>query len=183
MVLDDVLAIRSDYTDVVLACFRMKTFFSGISCYFFPGGWILKERGAGVCGLGKAYIWGVVNKEGEGLMTESAVKGLSGKVRGLTPVGAKAVDIHFQLINVVFVQLLSVVWLCNPMSGSMPGVPVLHNLPEFVQTHVHRVSDAIQLSHPLLSPSLPALNLSQHQGLIQWIGSSREVANVSELRL
>ena len=55
--------------------------------------------------------------------------------------------------------------LCNPMECSMPGLPVYHQLPEFIQTHVHRVSDAIQPSHPLLSPSPPAFNLSQHQGL------------------
>ena len=56
--------------------------------------------------------------------------------------------------------------LCDPMNRSTPGLPVHHQLPEFTQIHVHRVSDAIQPSHPLLSPS-PALNLSQHQGLFQ----------------
>ena len=55
--------------------------------------------------------------------------------------------------------------LCDPMNRSTPGLPVHHQLPEFTQTHVHRVGDAIQPSHPLPSPSLPALNLSQHQGL------------------
>ena len=55
--------------------------------------------------------------------------------------------------------------LCDPMDCSMPGLPVHHQFPEFTQTHVHRVGDAIQLSHPLSSPSLPAFNLSQHQGL------------------
>ena len=58
---------------------------------------------------------------------------------------------------------------CDPMDCSMPGFPVHHRLPEFTQTPVHRVDDAIQSSHPLLSPSLPALNLSQHQGLFQWV--------------
>ena len=57
--------------------------------------------------------------------------------------------------------------LCDPMNRSTPGLPVHHQLPEFTQTHVHRVGDAIQPSHPLLSPSPPALNLSQHQGLFQ----------------
>ena len=52
--------------------------------------------------------------------------------------------------------------LCNPMDGSVPGFPVHHQLPEFTQTHIHWVSDAIQTSHPLSSPSPPALNLSQH---------------------
>ena len=58
------------------------------------------------------------------------------------------------------------------MDCSMPGFPVLHYLPEFAQTHVHWVSDAIQPSHPLLSPSPPAFSLSQHRGLFQWVGSS-----------
>ena len=57
--------------------------------------------------------------------------------------------------------------LCNPMNHSTPGLPVHHQLPEFTQTHVHRVCDAIQPSHPLLSPSPPAPNPSQHQGLFQ----------------
>ena len=55
--------------------------------------------------------------------------------------------------------------LCDPMNRSMPGLPVHHQLLEFTQAHVHRVGDAIQPSHPLLSPSPPALNPSQHQGL------------------
>ena len=57
--------------------------------------------------------------------------------------------------------------LCDPMNCSTPGLPVHHQLPEFTQTLVHRVSDAIQPSHPLLSPSLPAPNPSQHQSLFQ----------------
>ena len=61
--------------------------------------------------------------------------------------------------------------LCNLEDCNTPGFPVLHCLPEFVQTHVHWVSDAIQPSHPLSSTSPPALNISQHQGLFQWVGS------------
>ena len=57
--------------------------------------------------------------------------------------------------------------LCNPMNRSTPGLPVHHHLPAFTQTHVHRVSDAIQPSHPLSSPSPPAPNPSQHQSLFQ----------------
>ena len=57
--------------------------------------------------------------------------------------------------------------LCDPMNCSMPGLPVYHQLPEFTQTHIHRVSDAIQPSHPLSSPSPPAPNPSQHQSLFQ----------------
>ena len=63
-------------------------------------------------------------------------------------------------------QSLCLVWLCNPMDCSTPGFPVHHQLPELTQTHVHWVSDAIQPSHPLSSPSLPAFNISQHQGLL-----------------
>ena len=65
-----------------------------------------------------------------------------------------------------------------PHESHMPGLPVHHQHPEFTQTHVHRVSDAIQPSHPLSSPSPPAPNPSQHQSLFQWINSSHEVAKV-----
>ena len=57
--------------------------------------------------------------------------------------------------------------LCNPINPTTPGLPVHHQLPEFTQTHTHRVGDAIQPSHPLWSPSPPAPNPSQHQGLFQ----------------
>ena len=73
--------------------------------------------------------------------------------------------------------------LCDPMNRSTPGLPVHHQLLEFTQTHVHRVSNAIQLSHPLSSPSLPALNPSQHQGLFQRVNSSHEVVKVLEFQL
>ena len=62
--------------------------------------------------------------------------------------------------------------LCDPMDCSMPAFPVLHYLPEFAQTHIHWVNDNIQLYHPLSSPSPPALNLSQPQGLFQWVNSA-----------
>ena len=73
--------------------------------------------------------------------------------------------------------------LCNHMDCSMPGLPVHHQLPEFTQAHVHWVGDAIQPFHPLLSPSPPALNLSQHQGLFKWVSSSHQVAKVLESQL
>ena len=66
------------------------------------------------------------------------------------------------------------------MNRSTPGIPVHHQLPESTQTPVHRVSEAIQPSHPLLSPSPPALNLSQHQGLFQLVSSLHQVAKVLE---
>ena len=73
--------------------------------------------------------------------------------------------------------------LCDPMNCSMPSLPVHHQLLEFTQTHVHWVSDAIQPSQPLSSPSPPALNLSQHQGLFKWVSSSHQVAKVLEFQL
>ena len=66
--------------------------------------------------------------------------------------------------------------LCDPMNHSTPGLPVHHQLPEFTQTHVHWVGDAIQPSHPLSSPSPPTFSLSQHQGLFKWVNSSHQVA-------
>ena len=73
--------------------------------------------------------------------------------------------------------------LCDSMNCSMPGLPVHHQLPEFTQTHVHRVGDATQPSHHQSSPSPPAHNPSQHQGLFQWVNSSHEVAKVLEFQL
>ena len=73
--------------------------------------------------------------------------------------------------------------LCKPMGCSMPGFPVHHQLLELAQTHVHRVNDAIQPSHPLSSPLPPAFNLSQHQGLFQGVSSSHQLAKVLEFQL
>ena len=85
------------------------------------------------------------------------------------------------------VQFSSVTQSClnigNPMDCSTPGFPVHYQLPEFTQTQVHWVVDAIQPSHPLSSPSLPALDLSQHQGLFQRVSSSHQVAKVLEFQL
>ena len=73
--------------------------------------------------------------------------------------------------------------LCDPMNCSMPSLPVHHQFPEFTQTHVHRVGDTIQPSHPLSSPSPPAPNPSQHQSLFQWVSSSHQVAKVLKFQL
>ena len=72
--------------------------------------------------------------------------------------------------------------LSDPMNRSTPGLPVHHQLPEFTQTHAHRVGDAIQPSHSLSCPPPPAPNPSQHQGLFQWVNSSHEVAKVLEFQ-
>ena len=93
---------------------------------------------------------------------------------------------YFNSLEIIFlsVQFSSVAQscptLCNPMNRSMPGLPVHHQLPEFTQTHVYQVDDAIQPSNPLVFPSEP--NPSQHQGLFQWVSSSHEVAKVLEFQ-
>ena len=96
------------------------------------------------------------------------------------------ISVHLKLIC-FSVQFSSVVQscptFCDPMNRSTPGLPVHHQLLEFTPTHVHRVSDAIQTSHPLSSPSPPAPNPSQHQDLFQWVNSSHEVAKVLEFQL
>ena len=81
------------------------------------------------------------------------------------------------------VQSFSCVPLCDPMNRTTPGLPVHHQLPEFTQTHVHQVGDAIQPTHHLSSPSPPAPNPSQHQSLFQRVNSSHEVAKVLEFQL
>ena len=86
-------------------------------------------------------------------------------------------------IYTIVVQSLSRAWLCNSMDCSKQGLPIPHHLPEFTQVHDHWVSDAIQPSHPLLSPSPPAPNPSQHQGLFKWVNSSHEVTKVLEFQL
>ena len=95
--------------------------------------------------------------------------------------------IHTWLLEKPSVQFSSVTQmcptLCDPMNRSTPGLPVHHQLPEVTQTHVHQVSDTIQPSHPLSSPSSSAFNLSQHQDLFQWVGSSYQVAKVLEFQL
>ena len=88
-----------------------------------------------------------------------------------------------QLYNMFSSVAQSCLTLCDPMNRSTPRLPVHHQLPEFTQTHVHRVSDAIQPSHPLSSSSPPAPNPSQHQSVFQWVNSSHEVAKVLELQL
>ena len=93
----------------------------------------------------------------------------------------------FSNIKATSVQFSSVAQLCptlcDPMNRSTPSLPVHHKLLEFTQIHAHWVSDAIQPSHPLSSPSPPAPNLSQHQGLFQQVNSSHEVAKVLEFQL
>jgi len=93
-------------------------------------------------------------------------------------------SINISTLSVQFSSVAqSCLTLCDPMNHSTPGLPVHHQLQEFTQTHIHWVSDAIQPSHPLSSPSPPAPNPSQHQSLFQWVSSSHEVAKVLEFQL
>jgi len=92
----------------------------------------------------------------------------------------KAVYCHSTYFSSVIQSCLN---LCDTMNCSTPGIPVHHQLPESTQTHVHWVGDAIQPSNPLSSPSSPALNLSQHQGIFQWVSSSHQVAKGLEFQL
>ena len=101
---------------------------------------------------------------------------------GLINVMTKAMATHYVALQFSSVTQ-SCPTLCDPMDCSTPGLPVHHQLPEFTQTHVHWVSDAIQPSRSLLSPSPPAFNLSQHQGLFNWVSSSHQVAKVLEFQL
>ena len=85
---------------------------------------------------------------------------------------------NFTKISVQFSSVAQLcLTLCNPMNHSMPGLPVHHQLLEFTQTHTHQVGDAIQPSHPLSSPSPPAPNPSQHQGLFQWVTKIYPILN------
>ena len=88
---------------------------------------------------------------------------------------------YFTLLSITAYHIFF--FFCDPMNHSTPGLPVHHQLLESTQTHVHWVSDAIQPSHPLSSPSPPAFNLSQHQGLFKWVSSLHQVAKILEFQL
>ena len=105
-----------------------------------------------------------------------AASTLTGRFFTTAPPGKPIIYVQFSPVT------QSCPTLCHPMNHSMPGLPVHHQLLEFTQTHVHRVGDAIQPSHPLSSPSPPAPNPCQHQSLFQWVNSSHEVAKVLEFQ-
>ena len=101
--------------------------------------------------------------------------------------GLDTLILVFWMLSKCCVQFSSVTQscptVCDPMNCSMLGLPVHHQLPEFTQSHVHRVGDAIHPSHRLSSPSPPDPNPSQHQSLFQWVNSLHEVAKVLEFQL
>ena len=131
---------------------------------------------------GRHFRWN--NKESKEYVTFSYwIK--EGKLKEM----AKGINIllYYNPYDIQFIQFSSItqscLTLCDPMNRTMSGLPVHHQLLESTQTHVHRVGDAIQPSHPLSSPSPPATNPSQHQGLFQWVNSAHEVAKVLEFQL
>ena len=108
---------------------------------------------------------------------------LSQKGRLFSPVSLWHITI-FQLNCIQFSSVTqSCPTLCNPMDCSIPDFPVHHQLLALAQIHIHWVSDAVQPSHPLSSPSPPAFNLSQHQGLFKWVSSLHQVAKVLEFQI
>ena len=126
-------------------------------------------------GLGNHYVWQLTWRF-HTLFTYENCQALGGKATTPTNTWMKILLNQFSSIA------LSCPILCNPMDCSMPDLPVHHQHLEFTQIQVRRVRDAIQPSYPLSSPSPPALNLSQHQGLFQWVSSSHQVARVLEFQ-
>ena len=93
-----------------------------------------------------------------------------------------SISVHFFFFHFQFSAVTqSCLILCDPMDCSTPAFPVHHQLPQLAQTHAHRVGDAIQPSYPLSSPSPPAFNLSQHQGLFELISSSHQEIQLQHL--
>ena len=147
----------------------------------FSGGWWRRWREVGsIPGLGSSRGKGNGNP-----LQDSCIEKSKGQrsLTGYSTWGHKESGMTEQLSNTVssVTQLCPTLW--GPMNCSTPGLPVHHQLQEFTQTHVHWVSDAIQPSNPLSSPSPPALNLSQHQGLFKCVSSSHQVAKVLEFQL
>jgi len=160
-------------------------FFNSIRLWF-PGGSAVKDLPANARDLGS--IPGSVRSPGKwnGNPFQYSCRGNPmdrGAQEGYTPCDHKRVRCDL----VTEQQFSSVTQSCptfyNPMNCNTPGLPIHQQLPESTQTHVHWASDAIQPSHPLSSPSPPALNLSQHQGVFKWVSSSRQVIKVLEFQL
>ena len=130
-----------------------------------------------------------INQQGKKLVITGFIQNVTSREflggKGSLPIHSPLTP---QLQNrIIMVQFSSVAQscptLCDPMNRSTPGLSVHHQFPEFTQTHVHWIGDAIQPSHPLSSPFPPAPNPSPHQSLFQWVNSSHEVAKVLEFQL
>ena len=137
----------------------------------------------GHVGLGQSYIhsvlcqWRTSRKERDLLYTYFTMLKATNPVVASYYTVAQISTVCFSLVHSVVSNFL------DPMDCSMPGLPIHHQLPDLAQILVHQVGDAIQPSHPLSSPSFPAFNLSQTQGLFQWVSSSHQVAKVLEFQL
>ena len=116
----------------------------------------------------EALFWLLKNKQGTTILGSNKV---------ISESSTHTCLVHFSSVA----QSCPILW--ELMDCSTPGLPVYHQLPEFTQTHVHWVSDALQPSYHLLSISPPAINLSQHHGLFKWLTSSHQVAKVLEFQL
>ena len=117
----------------------------------------------------------------QGLKVSDTTEQLSASQLAILPLKLWGLDLRLgSIINSV---AQSCPTLCDPMDCSTPGLPIHHQIPEFTLTHIHSVGDATQPSPPLLSPSPPAFNLFQHQGLFKWVSSLQQVAKVSEFQL
>ena len=128
--------------------------------------------------LGTKFHWSMVQWEDKDTVMKFAWSWISSSEKAVLYL------IWCLLSSVQFSSVIQLcLTLCNLMNHSTPGLPVHPQLPEFTQTHVHNVGDAIQPSHPLSSPSPPALNLSQHQGLFKWVSSSHQEAKGLEFQL
>ena len=127
--------------------------------------------------LRSIYIYKCLGRKLEG--STEAVEGDCLRRDGAAPFAITSESFEYLVSSVV----QSCPTVCDPMDCSTSGLPVHHQLPEFTQTHVHWVGVAIQPSHPLSSPSPPAFNLSQHQGLFRWVSSSHQVAKLLEFQL
>ena len=143
----------------------------------------MSKRQWGIMAKTPATLWGEI-------LTWSLIScGILSKILHLS-VGSVSSYIKWIIVIIIIIAVIvhclvtkSCLTLCDPMNCSTLGFPTLHCLSEFAQTHVHWVGDAIQPSHPLLPSSPPALNLSQHQDLCQWVSSLHQVAKVLEPQL
>ena len=132
-------------------------------------------------GIVKARIWSGLPFPSRGDLPDPGIQPRSPTLQAdslsAEPSGKQSKVVQFSSVA------QSCLTLCTPMNCSTPGLSVHPQLPESTQTHVHWVSNGIQLSHPLSSSCPPALNLSQHQGLYKWISSSHQMAKVLEFQL
>ena len=145
--------------------------------------WTLASQAPLSTGFSRQEYWSGCHPLLQGNLSGPGIKPMS----SVSPWIAGRFFTHWAIGEAQICQFSSVaqscLTLCDPMDCSKPGFPVHYQLLEFTQTHVHWVSDAIQPSHPLSSPSPPAFNFSQHQGLFRWVSSSHQVAKVLEFQL